>query len=341
MKLREIVSDSEQLLIENQGHWGPLWDSWADGLLKNEDKIYEARKKFHEWHPLRIYMPIGEAKKYKTQCRFAIRYFGKDIAEIESKFKDMEPYLVFDDTKDDHRKSNRKSLGLTILNENFRHPWDSKPAKRFRTELKDKVHPTPDEHMLESMVLDEMEKKISDKFEGTLRNIQPVQLYNKLRFQMKVPFSANQGLPQYSKSGGGIDILARIGSGQDTSLAVLELKREDKSSYKKAIAQSVIYSIGLLYLLRDENMGKKWWKLFGFKRDLPESISIYSAATIPYSIRDEFKKERKDLEISDDTVINIGQDQIKLGYIFFDQTSKKRIEIKGTGGMDNIIFNGK
>ncbi|MCK5685254.1 hypothetical protein KAJ27_14080 [bacterium] len=343
MKLQDIVKKSEQSLKENQENWSSLWNGWADGLLKNEKDITNARKQYHEWHPLRIYMPIGEAKKSKTQCRFAIRYYGKDIAEIETKFKDMVPYLIFDDvkTKNNHRRSNRNSLGLDMLDEKFRHPWDSKPSEKFRTILKNLELPARDEHMLESMVLDEMGKKVNDKFEGTLKNIQPVQLYGKLRFQMKIPFSANEGVPNYSKNCGGIDILARIGSGHNTNLAVLELKREDKNSYKKAIAQSIIYSIGLIYLLRDETMGPKWWKLFGFKRALPQSISIYAAATIPYSIRDEFKKERKDLNITDDTVINIGQDKIKLGHIFFDQTKNNRIDIKGVGGIDNIIFDNK
>ena len=339
MELNKIVVGSEQVLAENQPEWSPLWNSWADALLANKNNIIRARSQFRECHPLRVYMPIGEAKRSKNKCRFALRYFGKNIAEIESQFNEnTPPYLIFDDLKEDYLRNNRQRLGLQKMDKEFKHPWNSKKSKTIRDYFQNMNHPVPDEHMIESMILDEMEKSTSEKFEGTLRNIQPVKLFNKLRFQMKIPFAANKGIPKYSPKGGMIDILARIGSSQNTDLAVLELKKDDKNSYKKAIAQSIIYSIGVIYLLRDQRHEAKWWELFGFKRILPETITVHAVPTIPISIRDEFEKEKKSLGLEDGSLITIGQDQIKLGHIIFEQTENKRISVKEVGGMDNSIF---
>lgn len=342
MELEKIITEAERVLAENQNNWSPLWGSWADALLDNAENIRAAKTNFRERPPLRIYMPIGKAKENKKKCRFALRYFGKDVAEIETHFDGKTPpYLLFDDTTENHKRNNRKSFGMQMQEKKFKAPWDSKPSAEFRKFFKDLQPPHTVEHMLESMVLDEMEKKTNEKFEGTLRHIQPVKLFNEVRFQMKVPFSANEGIPNYSINGGGIDILARIGSSQDTNLAVLELKNENKPAYKKAIAQSIIYSIGVISLLRDKNNGLKWWNLFGFKRALPETINIFAVPTIPFSIREEFEKEKTFLGVEDGTQIKIGQDQITLGHIFFEQTKNNRIEIKGVGGLDNIVYDPK
>jgi len=342
MGLNKIITEAESVLAENQDKWSPLWGRWADELLDSEDNIKAAKTNFRERPPLRIYMPIGEAKKSKKKCRFALRYFGKDVAEIETLFDGKTPpYLSFDDTKETHRRSNRKSFGMQMQEKSFKAPWDSKPSAEFRKFFKEMQRPDADEHMLESMVLDEMGKNTSDKFEGTLRYIQPVKLFGEVRFQMKIPFSANQGIPNYSTNGGGIDILARIGRSKDTNLAVLELKKEAKKAYKKAIAQSIIYSIGVIFLLRDKSNGSKWWKLFGFKRDLPKAITVGAVPTIPFSIREEFEKEKDFLGVQDGSLIKMGQDQIKIGHIFFEQTENNRIEIKDVGGIDNIVFNPK
>ncbi len=333
MIVDNLVSEAIETLEKNRSEWLPRWTGWANSLLDNQKDIQKARSKFRVRSPLRVYLPVSEAMKSKRRCFFSLRYFGNDVGAIEVDFEVMKPKLYLDDRehKDNYRLRKRIDLGLLPQEGKRLYPWNSKPASDFRKHF-DNLNPSLYEHNLEAMILDEMENNYKEKFQGTLRNIQPVQLYKKFCFQMKIPFSANKGDPKYSGTGGGIDILARVGRGHGTDLAVLEIKMDKRESYKKALLQSIIYSVGLLQLLRQKNVGNMWWELFGYSRDLPESLTIHAAPVIPHTIRDEFHSELKNLGLKDDSVINVGEDEIRIGHIFFEPTSENGIIINDVGG---------
>lgn len=97
---------------------------------------------------------------------------------------------------------------------------------------------------MESFLLENYAKKRSDEKE--IAYIQPVTMLDtSARFQMPTPIKASSvkngidTLAYAGKSGGGIDILARVGSGRSTTLAVMELKDENKDSEppRKVICQ--------------------------------------------------------------------------------------------------------
>lgn len=71
---------------------------------------------------------------------------------------------------------------------------DSSEAKTFRSYFTCGINnQKDDEHKYESLILDEMELQNKSKFMGKMDGIQPVKLFNQMRFQMKVPLSANEG----------------------------------------------------------------------------------------------------------------------------------------------------
>lgn len=321
MKVDEIIKESNDILEEKYADWFPKWDSYANMILSNKDKILQARGAFNEWAPMRIYMPINQAR-IKNSCLFSIRYMGKDIGHIKVRNGDK-PVLSI--SKDGYVRKNMLNVGVNTPPGDY--DWvNSEEAKEFRACLgKCRDLEKADEHKLESLILDEMELKNKFKFMGEMHYLQPVELFDRLRFQMKVPLSANEGRPKYSESGGAIDILARIGRGADTKLAVMELKKEGTSFYKSAIAQSLIYSACILKILTDETMGKKWWRIFGYRRELPKLINIHSIAMVPDSSRKKYFKESEEIGITLGKGIECGESRqgcIHCGYIFFSKLTE-------------------
>ena len=102
---------------------------------------------------------------------------------------------------------------------------------------------------------------------------------------MPTPISASKhGTTKYSKQhGGGLDILARIGTGgRATYLCVIELKDENTSAEpaSHAIAQAIKYTVFIRELLRS-SVGAAWWKLFDFGGLIPDKLLLHAACAMP------------------------------------------------------------
>lgn len=77
MNANDIVKDTQKILSEYYEDWlKSKWFSYAKGIKENNEMIPIARKLFHEWYPLRVYMPINQAIEKKISL-FSIRYMGK------------------------------------------------------------------------------------------------------------------------------------------------------------------------------------------------------------------------------------------------------------------------
>lgn len=315
----DIVNETGRLMKENYDMWSNSWNDYADRINANIELIQNKRGTFNEWHPLKIYMSVKEAKEVRG--KFSVRFKGQEVAFLKVN-NDLKPMLTIDK---ELSISNSKYFSINI--EPGEYHWISEHAKKFRADFKAcKVKQgSIEEHMLESLILDEMEKKDEkEKFVGTMRDIQPVELIDKIRFQMPIPISGHTGKPEYkgSRGKGNIDILARVGSGGGTKIGVIELKRDNIASYKYAASQSIIYTTCLRYLLRDDKMGLKWWKIFGFLRKIPKKLKLYSIVMIPESLSDKYYKELKILNINNNE-IGIENDVIQCRYIFFNLENDK------------------
>lgn len=322
MDLKEIVKNTEQCLIDNSSEWQDLWDGYADTIENKCKRIIQFRKTFNEWKPLRIHMSVNDI--INNDNKFSIRFEGYEVAKMVVD-NDMKPFLKISSEKEGFNREN-----YSIKLKSGEYEWQSKEAKEFRNHFKSHIKLDSSERSLESLILDEMEKNIRrDKFLGSLHNIQQVKIFKKLRFQMPTPLSSNTGSPVYRK--GNIDILSRIKKNGNTHLGIIELKKDDRksSTYKHAVAQSIIYSICIRYILRVNKTGEKWWRLFGFDRKLPKELTIFSVAMIPENLSAFYNNEIDELKLKDiNNCINIEQDKIKCGYIFFEKTKENRIQVK-------------
>lgn len=310
-KREKVVKETEKQLNKHYDAWSSQWLDYADKINSSLGAINKYRKEFRKWSPLKIYLPISDAMS--TGNKFSLRFKGQNVAKIIAK-NEGSSLMIEKKVADANRRYFKWGNGQSA-----EMLWKSNDAKEFRKHFKnctDNGH--SQEHMFESLILDEMEKSSKGKFLGSLYNIQPVTIAKDIRFQMPVPLSGNTGEPVFKR--GNIDILCRFGVGRGVKLAIVELKRNDRRSYKKAIVQSLIYSICMRYLLKDDRCGEKWWKILGFKGKVPKKLTISSVVMIPQELSGLYEKEKYSLGfIGDQNKITIENDTIELNHIFFEQ----------------------
>ena len=313
-----IIEKTEEKLKSRREQWEPRFRDYFDKIAQNQQLFKELRARFRMRGWLRAYLNVTEAKS--PNPKFSIRYGGQEVGEIQ--FQGKEPYLVINKTKK-HFENNEKYFNFHLDAGKYKW-WGSDGAKEFRKRFEDiqprNVH--VEEHRIETLFLDELQNPSSDKFCGTFKGIQPVQLGNKISFGMPVPIKARGGAPCLlsGKQLGHIDILARYGIGR-SKLTVIELKREGGDD-KGAAAQSIIYASALSYMLRKtrEEFKEHLWRLCGYRRDLPLNPKLNAVLAMPES---GFKKYQKNCDALKDEIK--GSD-ISLHYLVY-RSVRNRIKI--------------
>ncbi len=287
-----------------------LWDSsleqkvsgWANDVNTNKKKTEDARKRFHQWEPFRVYTSVSRIKNNPSY--FSLRFFGQEVAEIRVKRNGVKLKI---DAK--HVNWNKRYFKLTFKENEFE--WDSKQAKQFRDKFKSprvqNLKPHSPEHRVETNIINSMKKAPS---KSGVPNIQPV-FFADCPLQVPLPITGSSGVPKMAKgnSGGKMDILARRGVGKSAKLSVWELKRPGRSSSEliKAIKQSIIYASTLRMMLRSSS-GQTWYELFGFNGRLPKNLKIEAVVTIAQKDKENFKQAKKKLQPW--SPLSIGNDSI-------------------------------
>jgi len=312
-----MISHVQDLLKQNT-EWISRYAKYAKKINAKLETIKGLKeKRFHEWAPLYLYMTVSQAK---GQMQFGLRYLGQDVAKLK-----VAPGKITISTKG-FDKTNEKFFECAECNLKLEEvEWTSDAAASFRHHFSSNpkavnLGKRNEEHRIESMLLTEFSKK-SGK-DKVLCNIQPVKLANVARFQMPTPLYAsdiNNVKFAYS-SGGGIDILSRIGTGNTTKLCIMELKDENnaKETPAKAILQGLAYATFILELLRSKS-GQEWWKIFGFSGKLPEQLELYVTCVMPSTSNNDTSFANK--------TINIAKDSFHLNYIYFHEKDIKIVDI--------------
>ncbi len=298
-------------LLQHNPEWIIRYEDYAKEILKKFDLAKSKKKHFHEWASLYIYMNVSEAK---GSLSFSLRYLGQDVAKLKVK-KDN----VIISTKG-LGNNNIRDFGCNICLHN--NNWKSKEAKEFRKFFSANLvrlnnsSKGNEEHRVESALLTEFSKKKGK--EKALRYIQPVRLAGISRFQMPTPLSASKinELSYSGSHGGGIDILARVGTGRGVKLCIIEVKDENKPSEppSKVIQQAIAYAVFIRELLRSK-AGNDWYKIFGFKSSIPKKLKLVVVCAMPYhpSTDNSFANQ----------ILNIGNDELHLHYIYFAEINNR------------------
>lgn len=309
--------------VQNELRQNPEWQDNFKKCISDIGNVAKQKKdslpKFRVNSPLFCYTTIGNEGKPAYSIKSILRYKGQEVATITptvggacvtiSNAQATSNRVFFKDGKGEGQ------LITTIANVSVK--WNSAQGKEFRSCFN--AHPSKNnskvEHTLESVLLTELEKKLAK--DKSLCGIQPIKLNGK-RFQMKTALAASQsknGKCTYSRNGGGIDILARRKIGNRVYLAVIELKDEytKNEEPKDAIRQAIAYGVFIRELLRCEDAGgQAWYRLFGFSGELPSSLTIKCAITMP---------DIENVNLFGHETLALGQDCLELHCISINKTN--------------------
>lgn len=271
MTNKEIIELTEnELLKEN---WYIRYAKYADDILKHWKQYEEMSHKARVAFPLSAYTSIS--KMTQSGFDYDIRYIGQSIGTLSIK-SDCKRY--FNCSKgyiDLQKKRGLEKLPKLGVDQD----WDSKEMIECRSILCSnniydaEIH-SP-EHKCENLLLREFSK--SESKQKSLLYIQPVKFGGKF-VQLTTPLMASrENEVSYSRKGGGIDILARVGLGRSSHLSVIELKDENYGSepVEVVLQQALSYAVFLAKLL-DEESTKIWWSVLGYKKEPNHIIDVVS-----------------------------------------------------------------
>lgn len=275
---------------------------WAEQLKSNKQIVIDEGKKFREWGYLHVYTSFTHATNSKKS--FSLRYLGQEVGTI---LVDKDVQLVISPkTAETNERFGFKKQGTFC--------WQSTEAKEFRKHFNKNRDLSEDakkirvkEHVIEAEFIRQMANPTSDKFAGTMRNIQPVLLAG-FPFQFPVPISGNTGVPQAKK--GNLDILARRGTGKGTNISIWELKKPETTAH--AIEQAYIYAVTLIKMLRSRS-GHFWYKdIIGFRGEIPDHLTIESIVAVSLNDKKRTSFEEKLKKFKVENTFKCGKDKIEL-----------------------------
>jgi len=203
--------------------------------------------------------------------------------------------------------------------------WDSCSMSTCRSILRSvnvsdaKTH-SP-EHKCESLLLREFSK--SDSQNKSFKKIQPVKFGGKY-VQLTTNLTAShKNEVSLQKKGGGIDILARVESGANSHLCVVELKDENHASesMEVVIQQALSYAVFLAQLLDDER-AKNWWKVLGYKGIKEPKHVIDVVGLMPKGTEVNYKQD-----------LQVGSFTLRLRSWYFDKDAlfnQEKFELSGS-----------
>ena len=301
MTNQEIVDNSSLVLIENKNKWEDVYAKHI-GIINDNSKYERLSDYCRIDPPLTLYSSISKAKS--EDVIYDLRVAGKSVGTITLKEKTKKEKALKKDKRSGQYKAILsfsdgqlnviRKLGCNIPPK--KEEWNSKNAKKFRSDLKNKFRcgisakqlkcyfkdgKIGEEARLECLILNELKK-------GRIPNITPI-LLNKAFYQLTTPLAASNHYeePRMTTNknyrGGGIDIFARITHGSNrygNRLAVIELKDANKKSKAKnaepqsvVIQQAIEYATFLAHLLCSKS-GDDWWDNFRDRDKQKDQLSI-------------------------------------------------------------------
>lgn len=346
---QDVIAAVRKLLRENP-EWADRYGGYIATLAEKKaaGTFSRAQRQFSVPAPFQLYLSLSMAIHKCTAKRtaFELRFHGQSVATVfvdnqKEKTVSMQVKKVPAIYKVLREKAEADAAYLDNLDSLALYDWHGEEAKIFRriyTDLERALATNGQSHLLgqpehdmESFLLANYAKKRSDEKE--ISYIQPVTMLDtSARFQMPTPIKASSvkdGIDTLSyagKSGGGIDILARMGSGRSTTLAVMELKDENKDSEPphKVICQAIAYAAFLRELLRSAS-GESWWRFFGFGGSVPKKLVLKAVVVMPLqskggTISRQTEAFMQELCAPENRRLLIpgSADQIELGYVFRD-----------------------
>lgn len=319
MKDYQQFADDVQEELRQHPEWRENFKRYISAIEHAAEQNKSTPTKFRVLSPLFRYTTIGNAGEAASSLISILRYKGQEVATIRP-MADGAYFTINEKQAAGNRHFFKDGKGedhLITTKTDKPVKWNSAQGKEFRSFFN--ALPSKNnakiEHTVESVLLTELEKKLAKN--KSLCGIQPIQLNGK-RFQMKTALlgsKSKQNICTYSRSGGGIDILARRKIGNHTYLAVIELKDENKpgENPENAMKQAIAYGVFIRELLRSNDAGgQAWYRLFGFRGELPSSLTLKCVVAMP---------EIADVNLFARKTLSVGQDCLELHCLSINKTN--------------------
>lgn len=336
--LREYQDFAEQAqtLLRSNTQWQGTYAGYAKKLLDAKGEMAAKRKtmgKQKDMGLLYCYTTMG-AVEGSEGFDFDLRFLGQSVGRV--KVSNGTPLLRVEKGQE---KSNRKYYDYDEGEIRWEDWNTGENAVKFRDfyraagEDMDKF-PRQKEHMVESALLSELEKKMGAT--KALKGIQPVTCIPDVRLHMRTALAASEaadGLLKLSPNGKGGDIdvfCRRHGYGlvpvHRSRLTVIEVKDKNErgETFHLAIKQAIAYAVFIRELAHSQS-GPEWMELWGLGKQhwQTEGFTIDAVAAMPKGNTRQFPFAGMKLELKGEKPGDVS-DWIELHYIAFTGENQPR-----------------
>jgi hypothetical protein len=306
-----------------------LHEHWIEYVSKFNEYIFEVQRNKEIYQNLEFRLPnaivpcIPIRDAMNSNVRFNLRYLERKIAEISGVDVRNQPKLDFRPCV-----NALVNMGYQIHDIKEEYSWNDPECQRFRSFFKNLISNSIKndiDYNNEATIQTALWKLLKNckKENGNLRNIQPICMFN--RFFEPPAFLKASNVHKsgvvHSKNSGNIDMIARIGKGKNSELAVIELKKISNARPEDVILQAIVYAVcikKLLFCNDSNNAANKWWKLFGYGQSdqedfsIPKKFVMHAVACMPY-------KEGIDKSFVLSEPLELGNGvSLFLDYLYFD-----------------------
>ena len=290
IKFKEIIEQTQKILEANQD-WKAQYANMASAMLENQELLKKFYKDIKNYEHLQFYL-TGVTTTPPITYEISVRYLGQPVADITISNDEVNI------STEKYNETNKKDLGCDIqLKGKFHNVETLKFLNYFEGDITTKIKENG-KSKIESLLLTEFSKTVAaDKL---MTGIQPIK-FQKLFYQM----------PTINSN---INILVRTKVRRITIINSLDPANE-KETAEDLLAKATQQAVFLINLLHSEG-GDLWQKIFGFKGQIPSTITI----KVCYALPQKLSSKNKEFEPFQ---LKCGNDNIEYHYMFYGESKNE------------------
>ena len=285
-KLKEIIEQTQKICEENKD-WKVQYANMANAMLENQELIQKFYREIKNYEHLQFYL-TGVSTTQPTIYTISVKYFGQPVADIS--ISNDEVHI----STEKYNDTNKKELGCDIqLNGEWKTVHALKFLNYFEGDITSK-NKDGGKSKIESLLLAEFSKTVAD--DKLMTGIQPIK-FQRL-FYLMPTLDSN------------INILVRTKVRRITIINTLDPTNENETT-EDLLAKATEQAIFLINLLRSES-GNLWYKIMGFKGQIPSTITIKVCSAIPNKLESKEKA-------FEPFQLKYGNDNIEYHYLYYGE----------------------
>lgn len=261
-KMKEIIEQTQKICEENKD-WKVQYANMANAMLENQELIKKFYREIKDYEHLQFYL-TGVSTTQPTIYTISVKYFGQPVADIT--ILNDEIHI----STEKYNETNKKDLGCDIqLNGEWKTVHALKFLNYFEGDITTKTKDSG-KSKIESLLLGEFSKTVAaDKL---MTGIQPIK-FQRLFFPMPT-LNSNINIVRTK--------IRRI-----TIINPLDPANENETA-EDLLLQATAQAVFLINLLHSES-GDLWYKIMGFKGQIPSTITIKVCSALPNKLESKEK----------------------------------------------------